>query len=135
LATCNHFFAQTAHLLIELKSKFPEHPVQFLRLDNTPEFKSDLFTRFCTMLGITLEYIVPYIHQSNGLAESHIKRLQAITHVLLLHANLPATAWGFAFLHATNILNYHPVSFKHKSAHEIYHGTPPLIDHLRTWGC
>ncbi len=104
-------------------------------MDNAGEFHSDLFTRFCASMGIKIEYTVPYEHAHNAIAQSHIKRVQSITRALLAGSNLPATAWGLAIIHGSNLLNLRPLTGNTKSAYELRHGYAPDISHLRVWGC
>ena len=51
------------------------HMVCLIRFDSAQEFQSKEFNAFCEANGIRLEYIVPYIHQQNGITEHAIGKI------------------------------------------------------------
>ena len=61
-------------------------------------------------IGIDVQYLVAHIHSQNGLVESFIKRLQLIARPLLLKSKLPLLAWGYAIIHAANLIRLHPTT-------------------------
>ena len=55
---------------------------------------------------------------------------------LFFQANLPITYWGESLLCATYLINRMPLSvLKNKSPYELLHQSPPVLDHIRTFGC
>jgi hypothetical protein len=73
LSTQNLVFSRILAILIRYKNHFLDHPVKFLRMDNTLEFRSHAFEDYCTATGITLTYSAPYEHSQNRFAEAFIK--------------------------------------------------------------
>lgn len=53
------------------------------------EFHSQTFEDYCVATRITLTYSSPYEHFHNDLGEAFIKKIQLVTHPLLLHVHLP----------------------------------------------
>ena len=135
LTTRNMVFPKTLAMLIKFRNHYPEHPVCHLRMDNALEFKSHAFEDYCTATGIELSYSVPYEHAQNGLAEAFIKKIQLIVRPLLFHAQLPATFWGHAVLHAAVLLRLRPTLLQTQTPLELASGRVPQIAHLRTFGC
>jgi hypothetical protein len=89
--------------VIRLKANFPEHQLQYVRLDNAVKFSSRAFNDYCMAQRIEVQHLVPYVHTQNGLVESLIKRIKLIARPLLQNCNLPFTCWGHAALHAANL--------------------------------
>ena len=75
LSSRNLAFPRILAQIIQLRSSYPNNPIQSLRMDNATEFKSRAFDSYCESVRIKLEYSVSYVHTQNGLAESFIKRL------------------------------------------------------------
>jgi hypothetical protein len=61
LSTHNHAFAKFITHVIRLKVNFPEHRIQFVRLDNAIEFSSRAFNNNCMAQGIEVQHSVPYV--------------------------------------------------------------------------
>jgi hypothetical protein len=93
---------------------------------------SPTFDDYCTAVGIDCQYPVPYIHFKNSLAKAIIECLQVIARPLLMHSQLPTTAWGHSVLHANALVPYWPSAF---SPHQIGTGIPPDLSHLCSFGC
>jgi hypothetical protein len=91
--------------VIRFKINYPEYRLQYVRLDNAAEFSSRVFNDYCMAQGIEVQYSVSYVHTQNGLAESLIKRIKLIARPLLHNCNLPITCWGYAVLHATDLIH------------------------------
>jgi hypothetical protein len=89
---------------IRLKANFSEHRLQSIRLDNAAEFSSQTFNDYCMAQGIEVQHSVPYVHTQNGLPESIIKRIKLIARPLLHNCNLPIICWGYAVLHAVDLI-------------------------------
>jgi hypothetical protein len=127
LSTHNHAFAKFMMQVIRLKSNFPEHQLQSVRLDNAVEFSSRAFNDYCMAQGIEA---VPYVHIQNGLAEFLIKRIKLIARPLLHNYNLPITCWGHAVLHATDLIQLRPTAYHSASSLCLVRGNAPTISHL-----
>lgn len=78
LSTHNHAFAKIMAQLIKLKTRYPEHRIQSIRMDNPVEFSSHAFNDYYMALGIQFQHSVSYVHTQNGLVESLIKRIKLI---------------------------------------------------------
>ena len=117
LVTRNMVFPRILSQVLRLKAQFPEHPIRVIRVDNAGEFTSPPFDDFCTSMGIEVQYPVPHVHSQNGLAEAVIIRLQLIARPLLMHSQLPTSAWGHAVLHANALIQYRPSTFNDLSPH------------------
>jgi hypothetical protein len=135
LPTRNLVFPKILAILLRYRNHFPENPIKHLRMDNAKEFRSQVFEDYCTAMGINLTYSVPYEHSQNGLAEAFIKKIQLIARPLLLHANLPATLWGHAVLHAAALLRLRPTLLNTQTPYELIAGRPPSVAHIRIFGC
>jgi len=135
LSTRNAAFSKLLAQIIKLRAHHPDHPIRSIRLDNAGEFTSKTFDDYCMSLGIDVEHPVPHVHSQNGLAEAHIKRLQLVSRALVMHTNLPVSAWGYAVLHAAMLLRFRPVARQPFSAYQLVTGYEPSVSHLRIFGC
>ena len=52
-----------------------------------------------------------------------------------MHAKLPSSLWGHAVLHAAALLKIRPSLLNVQTSHELLTGTPPNVNHFRTFGC
>jgi hypothetical protein len=48
--------------IIKVKTNFPEHRINSIRMDNAAEFTSHAFNDYCMALGIQVQHSVPYVH-------------------------------------------------------------------------
>jgi hypothetical protein len=62
LSTRNHAFAKFMTHVIRLKANFPEHRIQFVRLDNVAEFSLRAFNNFFLTQKIEVQHLVSYVH-------------------------------------------------------------------------
>ena len=104
-------------------------------MNNAQKFKLHAFEDLCTTSGINLTYSVAYEHSQNGLAEAFVKKIQLVVRHLLLHAKSPSPMWGHAVLHAAALLKLRPTLLHVQTAHELFIGMPPNVQHIRTFGC
>ncbi|TPX47663.1 hypothetical protein SeLEV6574_g02523 [Synchytrium endobioticum] len=94
------------------------------------------FQQSCDANGIELQYSIPYEHQTNGVAEAYVKKINTVARALLTGCSLPNEAWGLAFIHAnTLVANWPHATLGYKSPFEIFYGNKPSIAYLRTFVC
>lgn len=62
--------------------------MSILRCDNGGEYISNELKHFCSVIGIVVDYTVPYTPEQNGLAERLNRTLVERTRSLLLQSNL-----------------------------------------------
>lgn len=106
LSTCNIALARLLALVIMLRTQFLDYPINILYLGNVGEFTSTTFNNYCRPLRIP----APYIHTHNGLVESSIKQIQIIARTLLLHIQLPSSAWRRAIFHVAALIRLTPAA-------------------------
>ncbi|CAH9090012.1 unnamed protein product [Cuscuta epithymum] len=135
LSTRNFAFANLLAQIIRLRSQFPDYSIKKIRVDNAGEFTSQSFNDYCMSIGIDVEHPVPHVHTQNGLAESLIKRLQLIARPLLMKSRLPSSAWGYAIMHAANLIRLRPTAYHKFSPLQLISGKEPNISHLKIFGC
>lgn len=135
LSTRNLAFPRILSHILKLKAQFPDNPIKTIRMDNAGEFTSKTFEEYCIASGIDTQYPLPYVHFQNGIAESFIKRLQLIARPMLMHSNLPSSAWGHAILHSASLVRYRPSAYNSLTPHHLAFGVIPDVSHLRIFGC
>jgi len=62
--------------------------------DNGNEFISNQFKKICAQNGITCQFIVPYMHEQNGVNEHKNKTLVESTRSMLHASNLSYSFWA-----------------------------------------
>lgn len=132
LTSRNEVMPKLLTSIIKLKAQFPDHPIKTVRVDNASEYVSKSFQQFCASSGINLETSVPYAHNTS--AENFVKQIQMVARPLLLRSNLPLSCWGHAVLHAGSLIRYRPSAGNSLSPHELVHGFPPSVAHLKIFG-
>jgi hypothetical protein len=135
LSTCNHDFAKFMTHVIKLKANYPKYRIKSIHMDNAAEFSSRDFNDYCMTQGIKVHHSFPYVHTQNGLTESMIKRIKLIARSLLQGCNLPTSYWGYAVLHAADLLQLRPTAYHTTSPLQLVCGDQPSISHLRKFGC
>jgi hypothetical protein len=104
-------------------------------LDNATKFFSRAFNDYCIAQGIEVQHSVLYVHTQNSLDESLIKRIKLIARPLLHNCNLPITCWGYAVLHAADLIQLRPTTYHSVSPLCLIRGNAPSIFHLQKFGC
>jgi hypothetical protein len=69
------------------------------------------------------------------LAESFSKRIKLIARPLIQNCNLSTSCWGYAVLHAADLIQLRPTAYHATSPLQLVCGNPPNIFHLRKFGC
>ena len=68
LASRNLILTTLLTQIIQLWTRFYDHPIQFICLEDAREFKSQNFRTYCELIGVQLEHSLSYVHETNGLA-------------------------------------------------------------------
>nr|CAB3501456.1 unnamed protein product [Digitaria exilis] len=111
-------------------------PVKAVQCDNGKEFDNSSARTFFLTHGVRLRMSCPYTSPQNGKAERIIRSTNNIIRSLLFQASMPPTYWAKALATATYLLNIVPTkTLKFATPHHALHGTPPVYDHLRFFGC
>jgi hypothetical protein len=130
LSTHNHALAKFMTQVIRLKLNYHEYKIKSIHVDNAAHFSSQAFNDHCMAQEIEVQHYVP-----NGLAESLIKSIKLIDRPLLQCCNLPTSCWGYAVLHATDLIQLRATAYHTTSLLQLIHGNQPSISHLRKFGC
>jgi hypothetical protein len=101
-------------------------------VDNAKEFTTKSFENYCIATGINLETSIPQVHNSN--AENAVKLIQNVARTMLLSRQLPSSCWGYAVLHATQILRLRPTSRETQSPYELVNALRPSVKNLNIFG-
>ncbi|GKV03333.1 hypothetical protein SLEP1_g15654 [Rubroshorea leprosula] len=110
--------------------------IKALQCDNGREFDNSQFASYFHTHGIHLHSSCPSTPQQNGKAERMNRTIMNMVRSLLFQANLPGKFWVEAIYVAIHLLNILPTSRLHfLTPHEVFFGSPPKYDHLRTFGC
>ena len=62
-------------------------------------------TEFCAQRGIQQRHSAPYSQFMDHTAERNMRTVGEMMTTTMLHANLPKRAWGFAAIHAAEVIN------------------------------
>jgi hypothetical protein len=114
--------------------------VKKVRLDNSEEFKS-LAEDEAENEGIMFEFITPYAHEQNDVAERMNRTLLIIMRALIFESRMPKNLWAFAAEAACYIRNRSVMvepadeSKEKKTPYELWTGNKLQINHLKVWGC
>ena len=79
--------------------------ISWLLSDNGSVYKSGDMTTFCAQKGIQQRHSAPYSQFMDHTAERNMRTIGEMMTTTMLHANMPRRAWGWAALHATEVLN------------------------------
>lgn len=105
-----------------------------LRTDNGTEFLSEPVLSSLASVGIKHERSPPYRHVY--LVERTILTLREMIRSALYYRRIKLGFWAEAAHYCTYILNrIPPASCPTSTRYEMFHGTRPRIDHVRTFGC
>ena len=107
-----------------------------MRTDNSGEFCSAEFDRFCKDHGIERHKTTPYTPQQNGVAERMNRTLMERARSMLSGAGLEQKFWAEALAIACYLINRSPTSaLVEKTPMEAWSNKKPSLRHLRVFGC
>jgi len=79
--------------------------VSWILTDNGAVYKSGTMTAFCASKGIQQRFSAPYAQWMDHTAERNMRTIGEMAVTTLIHSNLPKSAWGYATLHAVDVIN------------------------------
>ena len=79
--------------------------ISWILTDNGAVYKSAAMVAFCSSRGIQQRHSAPYSQWMDHTAERNMRTIGEMAVTTLIHANLPKLAWGYAILHAIDVLN------------------------------
>jgi hypothetical protein len=110
--------------------------MMYVRTDNAPEFKGNIWATFFNENGLIHIPTAPYSSSSNGTAERSIGISTAAVRAMLNDSRLPTKWWAEAWAFADYVENLLP-SVRHPGQipEERWTGTRQDVGHVRVWGC
>jgi len=79
--------------------------ISWLLSDNGAVYKSSAMTTFCASKGIQQRFSAPYSQWMDHTAERSMRTIGEMAITTLMHSNLPKNAWGWATMHAIDVIN------------------------------
>jgi hypothetical protein len=79
--------------------------IAWLLSDNGGVYKSGVMNAFCASKGIQQRFAAPYSQWMDHTSERNMRTIGEMMTTTMLHANFPKKAWGFAALHAADVIN------------------------------
>jgi len=111
-------------------------PVHALRTDRGGEFLACDFEQFCIDLGVHRQLSAPYSLQQNGVVERRNQSVVGTAWCMFKAKQLPGEFWGEAVKTAIYLLNRSSSkSIGGQTPYELWTGSTPGVQHLRTFGC
>ena len=103
--------------------------ISWLLSDNGAVYTSKDMAAFCASKGIQQRFSAPYAQWMDHTAERNMRTIGESGLTTMVHANLPKNAWGYAMLHAVEVVNRTADSADtNKQA-----GFPPTFSRLEKW--
>ena len=110
--------------------------VKTFRTDNSGEYTSREFQRYCSEKGIFREYTVPHTPEQNGVSERLNRTIIEAVRSMIFHADVPLFLWAEAVSTAVYVHNRSPTSaLDNKTPYECWYGEKPDVSNLRVFGC
>jgi transposase InsO family protein len=107
-----------------------------LHTDRGGEFTAGEFTDYFEELGVQRQITAPYCPQQNGVVERRNQSVVATSRCMLKAKSLTGMFWGEAVNAAVYLLNRSTSkSTGGKTPYLLWARSPPLVHHLRTFGC
>lgn len=117
------------------KTQFGRH-VKMFRSDNALEFDDKQYRPFFNKLGIAHQTSCVNRPEQNGKAERKHRNILEMGRAVRFQSGLPLQYWGDCVMCAVHITNRLPSKvLADKNPYEVLHQTPPLYNHLKTFGC
>jgi hypothetical protein len=79
--------------------------ISWLLCDNGGVYLSKELAAFCERKGIQLRHSAPYAQWQNHTAERTMRTVGEMALTTMIHANFPRGTWGWAFMHAVDVIN------------------------------
>ena len=115
-----------------------DYKLAAVRSDNALELKS-ILNEWCSLIGISSQYTIPYNSLQNGVAEREIWTIENSMRVMLKDADLLLKFWAEAVktdVYLQSCINTDPwVNDESITSIQAFTGMKPSIDHLQVWGC
>lgn len=108
--------------------------VKILRTDNGGEYINSSFKEYMEAEGIIHQRTVPYNPAQNGIAERLNRTIVQIARSLKEQSGLPDELWPEMIYHANYLRNINMTSALNTSPYEAYHGKPPNLSNLLSFG-
>jgi transposase InsO family protein len=107
-----------------------------LRTDRGGEFAATDFVKYCAELGVHRQLTAPYSPQQNGVVERQNQTVVGTARSMMKAKALPGVFCGEAVTTAVYLLNRSSSkSVQGKTPYELWTGSTPGVQHLRTFGC
>jgi hypothetical protein len=107
-----------------------------LRIDHGGEFTATHFTEYYVELDVRRELTSPYSPQQNGVVEKRNQTVMVVARCMMKAKCLPRIFWGEAVNCVVYLLNRAASkSIEGKTPYELWTGSKPAVNHLRTFGC
>ena len=103
--------------------------ISWILTDNGSIFKSARMASFCASKGIIQRHSTPYGQFLDHTAERNMRTVGESALTTMLHGNMPKRAWGWAMLHAADVLNRTTESASSNNKA----GTPSTFSRLERW--
>lgn len=79
--------------------------IAWILSDNGAVYTSEQMKTFCVSKGIQQRFSAPYAQWMDHTAERNMRTIGEMGLTTLVHSNLPKLAWGYAMLHAAEVIN------------------------------
>ncbi|KAL2498042.1 Uncharacterized protein Adt_23592 [Abeliophyllum distichum] len=112
------------------------HFIKVLRSDNSKEYTSKEFDKFCQDEGVERQLTIGYIPRQNGVSERKNQTIMDIEKAMLHEKRLPKSFWAEAIYTSIYLTNRCPTkAVLNKTPIEAWNGRKPLVKHLKVFGC
>jgi len=109
--------------------------VKALRSDNSGEYVSNEFNKFCVAKGIKRELMTPHNSQQNGVSERKNNNIVGETRAMLHDQGPPLHLWDQAHNTMVYVQNHSPHRMlEMKTREEAYFVQRPDVGHFRIFG-
>jgi transposase InsO family protein len=103
--------------------------ISWILSDNGSVYNSGEMKAFCASKGIQQRFAAPYSQWMDHTAERNMRTIGEMGLTTIVHANLPKNTWGYAMLHAVEVINRTADSVEaNKQA-----GVPTTYSRLEKW--